>query len=135
MYPYDNKKNFHSNFHFNPYVFPYNQYPANYDRFYPYRTNPPVDPKLLMDSAKQMKFIMSDALRVVDKISNSKKFSYDLMNAAQESKTEVVKSLIQSTGVNGMPSFKFNPDGLHLLFEGKVDNVDCCHLILQLRWM
>ncbi|WP_237712886.1 hypothetical protein [Bacillus methanolicus] len=135
MYPYYNKNNFYSNSYYYPYVFPYVQYLSNYDRPYPYRIYPPVNPNLLMGSAKQMKIIMRDALRIIDKISVSKQFAHDLMNAAQESKTEVVKSLILSTGVIRMPVLKFNPDGLYMRFEGKFDNVDCCHLVLQLRWI
>lgn len=118
-----------------PYANPYIHYSAYYYSPRHRRTLPPPSPDLLMASAKQMKMIMHDALLVVEKIANSKQFSFDLMSAAQESKSEKVKSLIQTTGVKAIPATSFNPDGLHLRFEAKAGSVDCCHLDLQLRWM
>lgn len=78
---------------------------------------------------------MKDASILLDRMSNSKEFSLQLMGAAQESNQEKVNSLIKNTGIQTIPKVSYTPDGLQLAFSKNVNNLDCCHLRLSLRWM
>ncbi|MED3549522.1 hypothetical protein ACTHO0_14820 [Cytobacillus praedii] len=87
-----------------------------------------------MSSAKDMAILMNDASRLLAEMAKSKKFSFELMNAAQQSKMEKVEQMIKSTGIKNIPKTSYTPDGLSLHFDsGKAYN-DCCKLTLKLRW-
>ena len=95
---------------------------------------PPVDPKLLNVSAKKFQELMSEANKLVNKISTSKEFAYELMNEAQLSNTKKVDELIKSTGITIKFETLFTPTGIHI----KLDNADvqggCCQLAMLLHW-
>lgn len=113
---------YHSNYYSSPY--PYNQI----------RNYPQVNPAMLMKSANKMQVLVQEAVLVLGKISVSKQFSIELMTAAQQSKKEKVAGMIRSVGVKNLPEITYTPSGLHLKFSGNVEKVDCCHLIIDLRW-
>lgn len=77
---------------------------------------------------------MNEASMVLDKLSESKEFDAELMYAAQASDIEEVNRLIHSIGVTSEVDVNYNPDGLRLEFYSKVENMDCCHLFISLRW-
>lgn len=99
-----------------------------------YRQMNTVDPTMLMNSAKEMENLMKDASLLLAKMKASKQFSYELMNAAQQSKLVKVENMIKSTGVKKVPKVSYTPDGLHLDFKASADYNNCCILILKLRW-
>ncbi len=79
---------------------------------------------------------MRDASTLLVNMAESKKFSYELMSAAQQSKKREVERMIKSTGISQIPSVSYTPDGLSLHFESdKEENMKCCDLTLKLRWM
>ncbi|MDM5228657.1 hypothetical protein QUF73_21270 [Cytobacillus sp. NJ13] len=101
-----------------------------------YRTFPAVDPQMFMSSAKKMEVLMRDASTLLVNMAESKKFSYELMSAAQQSKKDAVEKMIKSTGISRIPAVSYTPDGLSLHFESdKEDPQKCCDLTLKLRWM
>lgn len=134
MYPYYQYKQ-QARYLSPPYQYiPYFQ--PNYFVPYPHiRQVTPVNPTMFMTSAKHMRIIMKDASILLDKMSDSRKFSLDLMAAAQVSDQEKVKQLLKDTGVQTMPKVTYTPDGLRLNFSSYVEDLDCCHLSLSLRWM
>lgn len=100
----------------------------------PYRQYPQVNPSTFMSSAQNMKIIMRDASALLNKMADSREFSYSLMSAAQESNQQKMENLVKSAGIQTSPKVTYNPDGLKLSFTTQVNNVDCCHLTLDLRW-
>jgi hypothetical protein len=87
-----------------------------------------------MDSADKTKPLLNDAELIMDKVSNSRDYAAQLMDAAQKSKMDELNRLIKSAGVKSTPGIKFNPDGFTLIFSNKTANIDCCHLTIILRW-
>lgn len=87
-----------------------------------------------MVSAKDMEILMKDASRLLAEMAESKKFSFELMNAAQQSNMNKVEKMIKSTGIQMIPKVKYTPDGLTLNFDSGKDYDDCCQLTLKLRW-
>ena len=75
------------------------------------RNYPPVETKTFMSSAGKTLSLMGDAQKVLQKINTSKEFSSKFMNAAQQS----------------------NLPGVRLVFDEKLGQVDCCHLIVIVR--
>lgn len=115
----------------------YYYYPVYYpdSRYYPnYRQPPSVNPDLLCQSATETKKLMDDAVIVLNKLSDSKEFDSQLMNAAQVSDNEEINHLIHSLGLQTDLDVHYNPDGLRLEFKSDVDNIDCCKLTIALRW-
>ncbi|MGG0716081.1 hypothetical protein ABE096_00575 [Robertmurraya massiliosenegalensis] len=107
-------------------------------RFRPYirrQQFPTVNPDMFMSSAQHMQTLMKDASLVLGKMANSHQFSLDLMTAAQKSDKEKVTQMLKETGIQTTPDVTYSPDGLKLDFKTVVDQVDCCHLNLSLRWM
>ncbi|KGR86669.1 hypothetical protein CD30_18960 [Ureibacillus massiliensis 4400831 = CIP 108448 = CCUG 49529] len=95
---------------------------------------PPVDPNLLYKSANETKKLMSDASKVLDKLSSSKDFGSKVMYFAERSDIEEVKRLIKTTGIKRDVKIDYNPDGLRLEFDSTTENVPCCKLFVTLRW-
>ncbi|MFD1039634.1 hypothetical protein ACFQ3N_14690 [Virgibacillus byunsanensis] len=108
--------------------------PYWHNTYTPYRQHQPVDPELLYESANESKKLMEDASKVLEKLSQSKEFDTKLMYAAQVSDTEEVERLIHSLGVTSEVNVNYNPDGLRLEFKSKVKEIDCCRLVVSLRW-
>ncbi|WP_243291924.1 hypothetical protein [Bacillus sp. FJAT-47783] len=116
-------------YHPSYYYLPYS--PTTY---IPNRQYPAVDPNLLYKSANEAKKLMKEASTVLNKLSESKEFDAELMYAAQASDIKEVKRLIHSIGVTSNVDVHYNPDGLRLEFTSKVENFDCCRLLIALRW-
>ncbi|MDQ0216538.1 putative outer membrane protein [Oikeobacillus pervagus] len=70
----------------------------------------------------------------MNKVSKDKNYAKQLMNAAQQSKTEQVKQLVKNSGVTQAPTIYYTPGGLHLNFASQDQTAECCHLIVELRW-
>jgi hypothetical protein len=102
--------------------------------YWPIRQYPPVDPNLLYQSANQSKKLMKDASMVLNKLAEAKEFDAKLMYAAETSDIEEVKRLIHSIGVTSDVDIKYNPDSIRLEFTSKEANLDCCRLLMALRW-
>ncbi|KOP80057.1 hypothetical protein AN957_22465 [Cytobacillus solani] len=115
-----------------PPFYPYCNY--YYSPHNTYRQYQNVDPGMFMTSAKDMAIIMKEASHLLAEMAKSKKFSFDLMTAAQQSKMEKVEQLIKSTGIKVIPKVTYTPDGLNLHFDSGKDYNDCCKLTLKLRW-
>lgn len=131
MYPYynHNEKAYGS-----PASVPRHYYPnGNFPYFY--RQLPEINPNIFMTSAQQMQRLMKDASILLDKMASSRKFSLALMEAAQASNQAKVNQVIKETGIVTIPKITYTPDGLKLYFKANAENVDCCHLTLNLRWM
>lgn len=87
-----------------------------------------------MASADKTLTLMESANLVLSKIKNDSSFAHQLMDFAQKSNTPEVLKLIRRTGVKVVPVVSFNPDGIHMVFDEKLGEVDCCHLIVVVRW-
>lgn len=99
-----------------------------------YRHYPDVNPGMFMNSAKGMEMLMKDASHLLAEMARSRKFSFDLMSAAQQSKADTVEKLIKSTGIKTIPKVTYTPDGLKLHFNSGQEYTNCCELALKLRW-
>jgi hypothetical protein len=138
MYSFNNYWNASRNFPLNqayfasnpPYV-PYYLYNPTEAQF---RSLPPIDPTLFMNSAKSMRGLMTSANTIIEKFASSRKYSTDMMTAAQLSKMSEVYELIESLGIKDKPLITFTPDGINIQFEKSIDHVDLCHLTLKIRW-
>ncbi len=77
---------------------------------------------------------MRQANKLVEKISTSKEFAYELMNEAQLSNAAKVEELIKSTGITMKVEISFTPTGIQI----KLDNAEiqgrCCQLVMLLHW-
>jgi hypothetical protein len=95
---------------------------------------PDVDATLFNKSAATFRQLIRDASTVLDRLADSKHFAHEVMSAAQISNTSKVEELIQSTGVKSKVDTTFNPDGITMVFQDKVDDTDCCKLTMTIRW-
>ncbi|MCQ6276524.1 hypothetical protein JMM81_16545 [Bacillus sp. V3B] len=89
---------------------------------------------MFMNSARQTKGLLKNADLILEKLAHSQQLSLDIMNAAQESKHDKVNELIKSTGIEKISEVSYTPNGLIITFTDKPNNIDCCHLILKVRW-
>ncbi len=112
--------------------------PGHHYPHVPYRPSrpqyPTVDTSLLNQSANATKKLMNDANIVIDKLAVSQEYRKEVMQAAQMSDHEKVRSLMHSTGITSDVEIHFNPDGLRLIFKSQIDGQDCCKLRIALRW-
>jgi hypothetical protein len=95
---------------------------------------PQIETKTFMASADKTLTLMESAHLVLIKIKTDLSFANQLMNLAQQSNTPEVLQLIRRTGVKVVPVVSFNPDGIHMVFDEKIGEVDCCHIIVNVRW-
>jgi hypothetical protein len=98
------------------------------------REFPDVDATMFTESAVAFRQLMRDASQVLDKLADHTTFANEVMFAAQLSDTTKVEKLIESTGINSKVITTFNPDGITLNFNAKVEDTDCCKLTMKLRW-
>jgi hypothetical protein len=130
MYPY----NPYSNHYDPPHYRTYHPIPPYYQTYFPSRNTAQVNPTMFMDSARQTKELIKDGTLISEKIAGSKPFSIDIMRAAQESNKAKVEELIKSIGIKHKPQVSYTPNGLTLTFIHEQNDIDCCHLILKIRW-
>ena len=95
---------------------------------------PPVDPRLLHTSAQKFQKLMGEANKLVDKITSSNEFAYELMNQAQLSNTKKVEELIKSTGITVKVETSFTPTGIHIKLDNSEVQGRCCQMAMLLRW-
>ncbi len=145
--PYDEKRNLNLPcervksmypYHFYYHVSPYDQYyyrnPPYYHSSYPIREPTQLDPTMFMNSARQTQELLKDGMLIAEKIAGSKPFSRDIMHWAQSSNKAKVEELIKSTGIKQKPEISYTPNGLTVTFINEQNGIDCCHLILKIRW-
>ena len=78
---------------------------------------------------------MKQADLLVVKIVNSDEFANNLMDAAQQSDTIMVRKLVLSTGITSKVETKFTPSGLRVKLDNSEKNQgSCCNLIILLHW-
>jgi hypothetical protein len=95
---------------------------------------PPVNPNYLYESAQSSRKLMSEASILLNRLATSKEYGTKLMEAAQRSDKAEVTRLIRSVGITADVDTNYNPDGLRLEFISKINGVDCCRLLISLRW-
>jgi hypothetical protein len=100
-----------------------------------FRQYPEVNTRLFKQSAAKAITLMEDVNIVMRRITVSDDFSNKLMTAAQQSNQAEVDRLIQSAGIKIKPKITYNPDGITMNFQDFVGEKECCHIILQLRWL
>lgn len=130
MYPYL------PNYYMTPYGQQYyrNLYPSHYHSYYPVREPAQLDPTMFMVSARQTQELLKDGKLILEKIASSKPFSVDIMRWARSSNKAKVEELIKSTGIKQKPQISYNPNGLIVTLINDQNDIDCCHLILKIRW-
>ncbi|WP_019243773.1 MULTISPECIES: hypothetical protein [Bacillus] len=102
---------------------------------YPYaRILPQINPNTFMNSARQSKDLLRDAQTVSEGVYKSHSFSKQLMEAAQQSNTELVKNLIASLAIQNHSEIAYNPDGIRITITPKNQTNNCCTVILSLKW-
>lgn len=116
------------------YYYPVYYIPYYYQPYLPPRQYPPVDPTQFFESAGEMRSLMQDASLVLNRMADSMEFTEKVMNAAQESKMDEVEQLIKSTGISSEVEISFNPDAIRLEFIAMTDGVECCRLLITIRW-
>lgn len=95
---------------------------------------PAVDPKGLEESAEKFLELMQQAHLIIDKISGSRQFAYELMSAAQVSDQEKVEKMLKSTGVTIKMTTKYTPTGIQIILKNSEVAGGCCDLMIALRW-
>lgn len=98
------------------------------------RVLPATAPDTLMASAGKTLSLMDDAKMVLGRINSSREFASKLMTAAQQSNLPEVHRLLQTIQTRVQPVVSFNPDGVRFVFDEKLGQVDCCHLIVSVKW-
>ncbi|KHE69274.1 hypothetical protein LD39_13115 [Halobacillus sp. BBL2006] len=98
------------------------------------RPYPPVDPGIFTSSATEMHQLMKKADALMQKLANSSSFAKDVMDAAQNNEKQKVNQLLKSTGLDSGMKTSYNPDGLKIILTSEVNNMDCCHLTISLKW-
>ncbi|TFB21777.1 hypothetical protein E3U55_08085 [Filobacillus milosensis] len=117
---------------------PYYYYPW-YDVYHMYNAGnvpryPDLDPTQFTQSAEAFRDLLNDASDILRQLSNSEKFAYEVMDAAQHSETQKVKQLLESTGIHNQVEVQYNPDGIKMTMRTNTQGTDCCHLSMNLRW-
>lgn len=95
---------------------------------------PEVDSSQFVYSASHMDGLMADAKKLTNYLSTSKEQAKKILAAAQESNTILVKKLLLASGITNELETEFNPDGVRLILFYKNPDLNCCRLILVLRW-
>lgn len=115
-----------------PHYYPQHNY--NQSNAHIVRQYPAVDPTVFNESAVAFQKLLKEASIVLNKLADSKDFAGEVMSAAQESNMQKVEELIESTGVHSKVDVSYNPDGIRLEMKNKVEDTDCCHLTMALKW-
>jgi hypothetical protein len=98
------------------------------------RPYPPVNPSMFTSSATEMHQLMKKADALVQKLANTSSFAKDVMDAAQNNEKQKVNQLLKSTGLDSGMKTTYTPDGLKIILTSEVNNIDCCHLTISLKW-
>ncbi|MCT2535871.1 hypothetical protein NC661_08110 [Aquibacillus koreensis] len=98
---------------------------------YPY---PEVNTQQLKMSAKALRPLMQDANNILESFSSSEDFAYKVMDAAQKSETDNIKTYIRELGITRDVEIKYNPDSIQLRLVNQTNQIDCCKLSISLHW-
>jgi hypothetical protein len=98
------------------------------------RQYPAVDIEQLEDSVSRFQKLIKEAELLINRLANSKRFSTELMSAAQASNKEKVNQLIRSTGVSIGIKTSFTPTGIRIILDNSEAEGGCCDLMIALRW-
>ncbi|SEQ51890.1 hypothetical protein [Piscibacillus halophilus] len=124
------------NAHNNPYYnYPWHDiYRTYHTGHFPRQEYPEVDPSLFKESAEAFREILYDASGILQRLSESEDFAFQVMDAAQKDDVERVRQLLESTGIHNKVEVDYNPDGIKMTMQTEVEGADCCHLTMDLRW-
>ncbi|MEN1966715.1 hypothetical protein WMZ97_01450 [Lentibacillus sp. N15] len=95
---------------------------------------PEVDPTRFHQSAASFKQLMEVATVLLNKLSESKEFAGQIMDAAQRGDKKKVTQLIQSSGIKEKADIHFNPDAITIILYSGEEQAACCKLAMSLRW-
>ncbi|WP_307430638.1 hypothetical protein [Bacillus sp. V2I10] len=98
------------------------------------RPLPEVDSSQFVHSASQMDGLLTDAKKLTAYLSTSKEQAKKILAAAQASNSVLVKKLLRASGITNELETEFNPDGVRLILSYKNPDLNCCRLIVVLRW-
>lgn len=124
---------------YNPYIPAYYMHPQSQTFYYPTNieqriTYPAADPTLFMKSASQSQDLLNDAQKVSNQLSHSHNLSKNIIEAAQQSKTEEVKRLLNTLALKNRYDVYYNPDGIIITLKPKEPINGCCVVTLSLKW-
>ncbi|MEH6943264.1 hypothetical protein [Bacillus sp. JJ722] len=123
---------------YNPYIPAYYMipqplcYPANIR--HRVITYPPVDPTIFMKSANKIQELLEDAHKLSAQVSKSHAFSKQIIEAAQESKTDKIKQLLSTLALKNRSDIYYNPDGIIITLKPKDPHNNCCTVSVSLKW-
>jgi hypothetical protein len=95
---------------------------------------PEIDSSQFVHSASQTDGLLTDAKKLTTYLSTSIEQTKKIMAAAQASNSVLVKKLLRASGITNELETEFNPDSLRLILSYKNPDLNCCKLILVLRW-
>ncbi|MDC3418303.1 hypothetical protein [Aquibacillus salsiterrae] len=93
---------------------------------------PEVDTSLFQQSASKSHTLISQANKIVEKITSSNSFAFSVMDAAQKSETNKVKQLLKEIGIDQTVDVIYNPDGIKITIQTNEQNQ--AKVSLSLRW-
>ena len=97
-----------------------------------HRFPPPSQPKSLQKSAENNKQLLSDVELINETIRTSPAFAQRLVNAAQQSDTKAVQSIINQLPLKHKTAVAISPGGISITFMHKES--DCCYVVMFLNW-
>lgn len=77
---------------------------------------------------------MQQASLLINRIVNSQRFAYQLMDGAQKSNQRRVEQLIKSTGITIKYIVRFTPTALQIELDNSKEGMNCCQMLVGLRW-
>jgi hypothetical protein len=98
------------------------------------RPYPEVDTTMFRKSAQASQKLIQESNLIRERIANSEEFAKELMTAAQESNSNKVKQMIKAAGIESPVTISFTPDGIKIALSTNVDQIECCHFIISLKW-
>lgn len=117
------------------YYYPwYDVYQTYHSGQMPRQNYPEVDPTVFKESAEAFRDLLNDASGILQRLSESEDFAFEVMDAAQQNDFERVQALLESTGIHNEVEVDYNPDGITMTMQANVEGADCCHLTMDLRW-
>ena len=98
------------------------------------RQVPAINTSKFRSAANRTAAYLTEAINIVNRISNSQQLSYQIMNASEMNKIAEVNKLLLSTGIRIAPSIYYDPEGIRLVFTDKQSNPPCCEVGVVIRW-
>lgn len=95
---------------------------------------PPVDTQQLDKSVRKFQDLMKQANLLLAKLAEDPVFAKELMSEAQQSNSEKVNEMIESTGITIDVKTSFTPTGIRIILNNSEIAGQCCDLLIALRW-